>query len=134
MSNKKELLLRYSLISTNKRLTFDIDFQSHRITYLGRENSPYSYMSPAGVQVIVQNQMDIQIDRLWLIGEAGYTRSGSMVFGNNTKRDAMKLRADQAIKQFVHALTPRFEGKVLEYYTHRLGNEVEIWVEFDELA
>jgi hypothetical protein len=95
-------LLEYKLISTHRRLTFDIYSQSDK--WIGTEEMPKRFMAENGVEIISQSQMDIQTDRLWILGERGITRSGSMVFSSDEKRDAMFKRFQAAITEWSNHL------------------------------
>ncbi len=95
-----KILLVYELIPTTRRLTFDIRWQAPEVTYMGDDDGPYfSFTASNGYQVISRSRMDIQTERLWLLGakHKEEARSGSMVFSSNEKRDA-------AEKQFIKAL------------------------------
>jgi hypothetical protein len=94
------VLICYQLIKTTKRLTFDIVHQAPQVTYMGDDDGPFfKFTASNGYEVISRSRMDIQTERLWLLGakHAQEPRSGSMVFSNNEKRDA-------AYEKFVVAL------------------------------
>jgi hypothetical protein len=81
-------VIRYSLVCTNQRLTFDIEWQAPRTIYRGPDDGPYfAFTASNGYQVISRSRMDIQTERLCLLGATGNERSGSMVFSSNEKRD-----------------------------------------------
>lgn len=83
-------LLEYSLIKTTRRLTFDIHFQHYSVTWMGDDDGDYHrYTATNGYEVISRSRMDIQTERLWLLGakHAEESRSGSMVFSTDAKRD-----------------------------------------------
>lgn len=63
--------------------------------------------------MISRSRMDIQTERLWLIGakHAEEPRSGSMVFSSNEKRDA-------AYTAFLQAIA--------EWAAHNNGNAVQL--------
>jgi hypothetical protein len=95
-----DALLVYRLVPTTRRLTFDILWQGAGVTYMGDDDGPYfSFTASNGYQVISRSRMDIQTERIWLLGAKHMeeARSGSMVFSTNEKRDA-------AMKQFIKAL------------------------------
>lgn len=105
------ILLVYNLIPTTKRLTFDILSQDPEVTYWGEDDGPYfKFVASNGYEVISRSRMDIQTERIWLLGAKCKTedgqRSGTMVFSSNEKRDA-------AYDQFVKAIT--------EWATHHGG-------------
>ncbi|CAB5514626.1 hypothetical protein ACOTHJ_13085 [Achromobacter xylosoxidans] len=83
-------LLQFRLIKTTRRLTFDIVGQHPSVTYLGDDDGPYfKFTARNGYEVISRSRMDIQTERLWLLGakHAVESRSGSMVFSSDEKRD-----------------------------------------------
>ncbi|HIH2751717.1 TPA: hypothetical protein ACYLN4_007567 [Burkholderia lata] len=78
----------YSLVKANQRLTFDIIWQRPDSVYLGADDGDYLvFVASNGFQVISRSRMDIQTERLWLLGARDNERSGSMVFSSNQKRD-----------------------------------------------
>lgn len=94
------VLLRYELQKATRRLTFDIHWQHPELTWMGDDDGDYfKFTASNGYEVISRSRMDIQTERLWLLGakHAEEARSGSMVFSTNEKRDA-------AYAQFVLAL------------------------------
>jgi hypothetical protein len=97
--------LDYRLIKTNRRLTFEILSQDMR--FCGKSDDDYmSYRAKNGVEIISRSRMDIQTDRLWLLGCGPNERSGSMVFSSNEKRDAMFNLFQDALKDWA----TNFEG------------------------
>lgn len=91
-------LIRCRFIKTNHRLTFDIEWQDPRITFRGEdEDDYYKFVASNGYEIISRSRMDIQTERLWLIGGKPNERSGSMVFSSNEKRD-------EAYHNFIAAL------------------------------
>lgn len=96
-------LLRYMLVRTTHRLTFDILYQHGDVTYVGEDDGPYfKFVASNGYEIISRSRMDIQTERLWLIGaKSGESpRSGSMVFSNNVKRDTAYLSFVQALNEW----------------------------------
>ena len=94
-------LLECRLIKTERRLTFDISFQDSSVTYMGDDDGEYFMFTACnGYQVISRSRMDIQTERIWLLGAKSKdeSRSGTMVFSSNEKRD-------KAYQEFVIALT-----------------------------
>lgn len=82
-------LLRYTLTKTTNRLTFDILEQAEHTRYRGEDDGPYfKYVAPNDYEVYSRSRMDIQTERIWLLGTKEQDRSGSMVFSSNEKRDA----------------------------------------------
>lgn len=83
-----KVLLECRLIKTNFRLTFDILSQHPDVTYSGDDDGDYfKFTASNGYEVISRSRMDIQTERLWLLGAKPNERSGSMVFSSNEKRD-----------------------------------------------
>lgn len=83
-------LLRFRLIATTRRLTFDIEWQHPRTIYKGEDDGPYlKFVASNGYEVISRSRMDIQTERIWLLGAKceEEQRSGTMVFSSNEKRD-----------------------------------------------
>jgi hypothetical protein len=94
----KNDFLKFDLIKTNRRLTFDILWQDGRSRYYGPDEGDYfMFVASNGYEVISRSRMDIQTERLWLLGAVENERSGTMVFSSNEKRDA-------AYNNFVRAL------------------------------
>lgn len=87
----RQLLLTYQLIKTTRRLTFDILYQSPHVTYMGEDDGAYfKFIASNGYEVISRSRMDIQTERIWLLGAKceDESRSGTMVFSSDEKRDA----------------------------------------------
>jgi secreted PhoX family phosphatase len=81
-------ILRYRLIRTTRRLTFDIDFQAPRTIYTGDDDGEYyRFVASNKYEVISRSRMDIQTERIWLLGAKHNEepRSGSMVFSSDQK-------------------------------------------------
>ena len=96
----KNPILMYVLVKTTRRLTFDILYQAPEVTFMGDDDGDYfKFTASNGYEVISRSRMDIQTERLWLLGAKHQTdpRSGSMVFSSDEKRNA-------ACDQFVRAL------------------------------
>jgi len=114
-ASKEECLLKYSLIKTTRRLTFDIHFQDPYVTYMGEDDGRYHTFTASNYyQIISRSRMDIQTERLWLLGARSgeESRSGTMVFSSDAKRD-------EAHKQFKKALVEWaiYNGGIVEYVT-----------------
>jgi len=96
--------LHYLLIPTTKRLTFDIIWQRNTTRWLGEDDGDfYVFKASNGYEVISRSVMDIQTERIWLLGgsvEDRAFRSGSMVFGNNEKRDKALVEFHKALKEW----------------------------------
>lgn len=99
-------LLTYTLTKTTRRLTFDIIQQDDRVTYQGDDDGPYfKFTASNGYEVISRSRMDIQTERLWLLGAKrdDEPRSGTMVFSSNQKRDAAYTQFVQALDEWAAA-------------------------------
>lgn len=59
-----------------------------------------TFKASNGVEIISRSRMDIQTDRLWLIGCKPNERSGSMVFSSDDKRDREFDRFQKAILEW----------------------------------
>ncbi|MBK6616322.1 hypothetical protein [Ottowia sp.] len=91
-------IIRFALIKTKRRLTFDILYQHPDTVYTGEDDGPYYvFKASNGYEVISRSRMDIQTERLWLRGASEEERSGTMVFSSDEKRD-------KAYDEFLKAL------------------------------
>src|SRR5579859_7236003 len=96
-------LLRYTLTKTTHRLTFDILEQAEHTRYRGEDDGPYfKFVASNGYEVYSRSRMDIQTERLWLLGAKENDRSGSMVFSSNEKRDAAYEQFKLALFEWAH--------------------------------
>lgn len=96
-------ILVYRLIKTTRRLTFDIVMQAPHVTYMGDDDGDYlQFTASNGYQVISRSRMDIQTERIWLLGARRFDeeRSGTMVFSSDEKRDAAYARFVEAINEW----------------------------------
>ena len=97
-------VLTYSLIQTTRRLTFDILFQNLECQYHGEDDGPFwTFRASNGYEVISRSRMDIQTERLWLLGgknDERSVRSGTMTFGSNEDRDAAFIGFQLALKEW----------------------------------
>lgn len=81
-------IIQYTLTKTTRRLTFDITFQREDTRYKGEDDGPYfKFVASNGYEVISRSRMDIQTERLWILGAKENERSGTMVFSSDEKRD-----------------------------------------------
>lgn len=81
-------IIDYAIIKTKRRLTFDITHQRPDTRYRGDDDGDYlTFKASNGYEVISRSRMDIQTERLWLLGASDDERSGSMVFSSDEKRD-----------------------------------------------
>ena len=100
------LLLTYSLTKSTRRLTFDILQQHPSVTYMGEDDGPYfKFTASNDYEVISRSRMDIQTERLWLLGARQHAepRSGTMVFPSDEKRDAAYTQFVLAIDEWAAA-------------------------------
>lgn len=82
-------ILKYRLIKTKRRITFEIIFQDMDL-FCGNTDDDYElFKASNGIEIISRSRMDVQTDRLWLLGCGPDERSGSMVFSSDEKRDKM---------------------------------------------
>lgn len=94
----EKIVLKYVLIKTKQRLTFDIVWQDETTRYRGDDDGDYFfYRATNRYEVISRSRMDIQTERIWLLGAGEHERSGSMVFSSDEKRD-------KAYNEFMFAL------------------------------
>ncbi len=92
-------VLEYRLISTKRRLTFEILFQDMR--FCGKTDDDFlTFKASNGKEIISRSRMDIQTDRLWLLGCGPDERSGSMVFSSDEKRDKMEQEFHDALLEW----------------------------------
>lgn len=101
--------IKFSLEKFNKRLVFDILDQAVDTIWVGEDtgpNSGFKFVASNGYELISRSRMDIQTERLWLLGKSDLvsgcmvypTSSATMVFSDNTKRD-------DAYEQFIKAIS-----------------------------
>jgi hypothetical protein len=91
--------LDYRLIKTKRRLTFEILFQDMR--FCGKSDDDYlTFTASNGISIISRSRMDVQTDRLWLLGCGPDERSGSMVFSSDEKRDKMFDLFQDALREW----------------------------------
>ena len=86
----REAAIVYELVKTTRRLTFDVVYQRIDTIYTGEDDGPYTrFLASNGYEIFSRSRMDIQTERLWLLGAKHLTepRSGSMVFSSDEKRD-----------------------------------------------
>lgn len=99
-------LITVNLIKTKKRLTFDISWQHPGTRYRGDDGDYFTFTASNGYEVISCSRMDIQTERLWLLGGSDDERSGTMVFSSDEKRDAAFDKFIQALNEWnAHWLT-----------------------------
>ena len=96
-------LIVFMLLRTTRRLTFDILWQDPATIYMGEDDGDYyAFTASNGYEVFSRSRMDIQTERLWLLGAKHQeeARSGSMVFSSDEKRDAAYHAFKLAIKEW----------------------------------
>ncbi len=92
-------VLEYRLIKTKRRLTFEITHQE--MSFSGITDDDYvTFTASNGIDIISRSRMDIQTDRLWLLGCGPDERSGSMVFSSDEKRDKMFDEFQEALLEW----------------------------------
>lgn len=119
----KNGLLYCNLIKTKKRLTFDILSQDDRLTFNGAdEDDYYMFIASNGYQIISRSRMDIQTERIWLLGgtnDESSIRSGTMIFSSDDKRD-------KAFDKFQTALTEWGDNFInTDGYNNKLSDYVK---------
>jgi hypothetical protein len=94
-------VISYRLVPFRKRIVFDILHQRPDTIWRGEDEGDfYMYIAPNDFQIISRSRMDIQTERLWLLGaknDAHADRSGTMVF-------AVQDMLDRAYPKFHSAL------------------------------
>lgn len=112
-------LLHYLLIPTTKRLTFDILWQHEVTRWDGDDDGDYyTFKATNGYEVISRSVMDIQSERIWLLGgssEERAVRSGSMVFGDNYRRDKALANFHQALQEWNDDWEARLIARTTRY-------------------
>lgn len=132
-----KIYLSYRLIPTRQRLTFEIIDQDMR--FCGKTDDDYLvYKASNGIDIISRSRMDIQTDRLWLLGCGPNERSGSMVFSSNEKRDAMFDKFQIALQEWAMNCE-QFQDDVEKHlwfgadfnhqYTYHVGRTKNDWVD-----
>lgn len=97
-------LLKYRLIKTKRRLTFEI-LDQNTGWWIGKTDDDFvTFKATNEVEVISRSRMDIQTDRLWLLGCGPDERSGSMVFSSDEKRDRMFDMFQNALMEWADEL------------------------------
>jgi hypothetical protein len=60
------------------------------------------FTAQSGYEVITHHRMDIQTERIWLLGVEPCERSGTMVFSSNAARDSACAEFHQALLEYVN--------------------------------
>lgn len=105
----EEIVLVARLIKTTRRLTFDIIYQHPDTIYMGEDDGEYfAFTASNGYQVISRSRMDIQTERIWLLGakHKEESRSGTMVFSSDEKRDKAYDEFVIALEEWADAFSP----------------------------
>jgi hypothetical protein len=98
---ENNIVLKYVLIKTKQRLTFDVLWQREDTRYYGEDDGDYFfYRATNRYEVISRSRMDIQTERVWLLGASVHDRSGSMVFSSDEKRDIAYLNFIFALEEW----------------------------------
>jgi hypothetical protein len=96
------LILRYVLLKTTRRLTFDIIYQ--RFVYRGADEGEYwRFVASNGYEIISRSRMDIQTERIWLKGgcdDERSIRSGTMTFSSDIARDDAFSKFSTALEEW----------------------------------
>lgn len=72
--------------------------------FCGATDDDYlTFKASNGVEIISRSRMDIQTDRIWLLGCQPNERSGSMVFSSNEKRDREFARFQVALLEWAQS-------------------------------
>lgn len=97
--------IHYVLVPSTKRLTFDVIYQRPATIWMGDDDGGYHrFLASNGYEVISRSRMDIQTERIWVLGakylEPEGQRSGSMVFSSNEKRDHAEAEFHKALREW----------------------------------
>lgn len=99
-------IIEYVLLKSKQRLTFDIIFQRDDTIYRGPDDGDYYvYVASNGYELHSRSRMDIHTERLWLLGDKENTRSGSVVFSSDDKRDKAYINFVSAINEWADWVT-----------------------------
>lgn len=99
-------LLVYRLLKTTRRLTFDIIHQQPSAIYTGDDDGRYyKFIASNGYEVISRSRMDIQTERILLLGAKHLEeqRSGTMVFSSDLERDVAYDNFQIALNEWAKA-------------------------------
>lgn len=104
-------LLEYRLIKAERRLVFDILSQAEHTRWRGDDDGNFhTFKASNGYEVISRSRMDIQTERIWLLGASDETRSGTMVFSDNVKRDKAFTGFQLALSEWSQIWAPEFDS------------------------
>jgi hypothetical protein len=105
------LLLDYKIIKTTRRLTFDILYQNPLVQFDGADDDDYfKFTASNGYEVISRSRMDIQTERIWLLGgthDESSIRSGTMIFSSDEKRDKAYINFELALKEWADSIATK---------------------------
>jgi hypothetical protein len=104
--------IHYTLTKTTNRLTFDITWQNKMCRHLGDDDSWVAFVANNGYEIISRSRMDIQTERLWLLGGQANERSGTMVFSSEIKRDTAFREFTEALLQWDAFAMRLFSGRM----------------------
>lgn len=125
-------ILHYNLIKTTRRLTFDIVYQMESTKFTGEDDGDYfMFIASNGYQVISRSRMDIQTERIWLLGakkDESSIRSGTMIFSSDEKRDEAYVQFTKALKEWsAHILRPHQKRLRLSDYVNQPKLKAAAW-------
>lgn len=110
------VILEYRLIKTRRRLTFEI-LEQDKSKFCGITDDDYpTFKASNGKEIISRSRMDIQTDRIWLLGCGPDERSGSMVFSSDEKRDKMYDEFQEALLEWAQEI---YDKKAHRAYFHQ---------------
>lgn len=96
-------IIRYQLIKTKQRLTFDILFQREDTIYRGEDDGDYYvFVASNGYELHSRSRMDIHTERIWLVGAKENCRSGSTIFSSDQKRDKAYDYFEEALSEWAN--------------------------------
>lgn len=94
-------IIKYELIKTRQRLTFDILYQREDTIYRGEDDGDYfEFKASNGYELHSRSRMDIHTERAWLLGAKPNERSGSTVYSSDAKRDKAYDNWVQALNEW----------------------------------
>jgi hypothetical protein len=106
-------VIEYRLVQFRKRIVFDILYQRPDTIWLGADGGDYyMFIASNDFQIISRSRMDIQTERLWLLGakqDAHADRSGTMVFAMQEMLDVAYPKFHKALIEWADmvTITPR---------------------------
>lgn len=111
--------LMYRLIPTTRRLTFDIIAQNPKVTFDGEDDGDYfMFIASNGYQVMSRSRMDIQTERIWLLGaknDESSIRSGTMIFSSDERRDIAHENFNKALREWAKSCELEEQSRLSDY-------------------